>query len=245
MRKKWLATLSSTVVLALLAGSIPAVAKNEQADGPALRYKDHKLNLYSTFGAVQPSQLVILQLTGPVEESWKEELASIGVTLGDYVPDYSFVAKLSDDTDQTVLRHLPYISQLMPFQPGYKISPELLQTIREKGKAKVTIYGIQSEDGTRNVEKRTVTDREINSLLHSDEVVAIQPATKRVPLNNVASGIIKSDKLASTGYTGKKQIVGIIDTGLDSGDEQDIHPDLIGQVKAMWGVGREDDPSDP
>ncbi|MGE5345451.1 MAG: S8 family serine peptidase [Acidithiobacillales bacterium] len=53
--------------------------------------------------------------------------------------------------------------------------------------------------------------------------------------NDVAAGIMGSTRSLSTtasglGLSGKGEIVGICDTGLDSGDPDDIHPDFTGRV---------------
>lgn len=248
VKNRWFRALSGTVALTLLLGSMPAFA-NEKDDTEAvrelsLRYQDHQILQFHALRAVEaPSRLVIIQLNGPVEETWKQQLEKNGVLLGDYVPDYSFVAKLSDDTDESKLNEISFVRHILPYKQEYKISQELLGAIQKEGQARVAIHGLQSDKG-KNGLIQTVTLRDIYTYLASDDVVAITPVSKHVPLNNVASGIIKSDKLAATGYTGKNQLVGVIDTGLDSGLEQNLHPDLQGQVKQLIAVGRYDDASD-
>ncbi len=80
--------------------------------------------------------------------------------------------------------------------------------------------------------------------------------------NNVAAGIMGSSRsLSSTasglGLSGKGEIVGICDTGLDSGDPDNIHPDFTGRVawiksypitpdfdKEIFNPGGDDGPAD-
>ncbi len=47
------------------------------------------------------------------------------------------------------------------------------------------------------------------------------------------------------GLTGKGQVVGHADTGLDTGDLATMHPDFAGRIRALIARGRPDDPSDP
>jgi serine protease AprX len=52
--------------------------------------------------------------------------------------------------------------------------------------------------------------------------------------NNIATGVMNAGNIGnSLGLTGKGEIIGIADTGLDSGDLSTIHPDFRGRVKDL------------
>lgn len=49
--------------------------------------------------------------------------------------------------------------------------------------------------------------------------------------------VMKFDAAWDMGLTGQNQIVGMADTGLDSGDSSAIHPDLTGAIRSGYAVG--------
>ena len=49
--------------------------------------------------------------------------------------------------------------------------------------------------------------------------------------------VMKFDAAWDIGFTGQNQIVGMADTGLDSGDISAIHPDLSGAIRSGYAVG--------
>lgn len=212
------------------------------------------------------SKLLIIQLDGPIQEEWKEELEKAGAELGDYIPDYAFVARVADKKDRKQILELSFVKRVTPFYPAYKLAPELAKDLDSKKQQKIVVIGFDHKDDVSRTLKKlsskidnvqstpskhiatlSASGNEIEKLLESDEVIAILPEQKKQLFNDVAAGIIKSDKLTSTGYTGKNQIVGVADSGLDTGDVNDIHPDFIGRIKEIIAVGRKDtdDSSDP
>ena len=52
--------------------------------------------------------------------------------------------------------------------------------------------------------------------------------------NNIARGIMTANGLINDlGLTGKGEIIGVADTGLDSGDPSTLHPDFRGRIKKV------------
>ncbi|MES2962945.1 MAG: serine protease, partial [Bdellovibrionota bacterium] len=68
----------------------------------------------------------------------------------------------------------------------------------------------------------------------NDEVSnqAVATAGDYTDLDGYESGtrVMKFDAAWARGLTGRNQIVGMADTGLDSGDAGNIHPDFSGRV---------------
>ncbi|MET3292908.1 UNVERIFIED_CONTAM: uncharacterized protein YjdB [Brevibacillus sp. OAP136] len=204
------------------------------------------------------AHLVIIKCSGPIQEEWKESLEQAGATLGDYLPEYSYLAKVKDSSDLDKLTELTFVESVRPFHPAYKLSPELLQALDQNGKVEVTAVGFdRKKDLTRSVKRFSPTQAtkgfaqlsvkgtDLEDLLLSDDIVAVLPKEHWVFSNDRAAGIIQSNTLASTGYTGKNQIIGIADSGLDRGSTTNIHPDFVGQVKKLIPVGRANNASDP
>jgi len=208
------------------------------------------------------SKLVIIKFEGPILEEWKEAVEELGVELADYLPDFSFIAKLPDKKAKDKLKELPFVEKILPFHPSYKLSPELAEAMHSKKNLDIAVIGFVGKDIRRAIQKTSVKTlnmkrtpfrhlaqintkgTEIEELILSDDVLSVVPVEDKVLFNDVASTIIHSDTLASTGYTGKNQLVGVSDTGLDTGDVNDIHPDFAGRIKKLIPVGRPDDSSD-
>ena len=52
--------------------------------------------------------------------------------------------------------------------------------------------------------------------------------------NNIATGVMNANDIGNTlGLTGNGEIIGIADTGLDSGDPSTIHPDFRERIKEL------------
>jgi hypothetical protein len=67
----------------------------------------------------------LIQMVGPVKPEWGKEIASLGVTLGDYVPEHAFLAHMTADIADKV-RGLPFVNWVGLYEPAYKVSPLLM-----------------------------------------------------------------------------------------------------------------------
>lgn len=271
MRLPWHAALSSTIVFSLLVGGFPALAqKHPQRDGENVKIEVREgfpSSAYSLSHKVtslrNDAQLIIIQFDGPVEEDWKERVEAMGVILGDYLPDFAFLAKVKDAKDQNALKRLPFVKRVVPFHPVSKLAPQLRASLNRSSSLQVVaigfdkrvdvgrklrnIRGIQSVEThrhARNIARLSVSGRNLASVLESDDIVAVLPVPERKIHNDIAATIIGSDHLASTGYTGKGQVVGVADSGLDTGRVETLHPDFQGQVQQLYWHPDEKDARD-
>ncbi|MED1943689.1 MULTISPECIES: S8 family serine peptidase [Brevibacillus] len=267
LRKKWQAALCTTLVLTLSLEGIPADAKQEgERRGNIQIEADKGLALDKLSSKKRESELVVIQLSGPVREEWKEELEDIGVTLGDYIPDYAFIAKIEDEQVRREVEELTFVEDVMAFTPKSKVSSELRFEGGNRERVDVAVIGfnqrvdmyrtmtkmtedqdirdIQSPEDAPHISIAKMDQETIEQVIESDDVIAVVPVPENKLHNDVAATIIHSDKLASTGYTGKGQIVGVADTGLDTGKLQTMHPDFKGQIEKLISLGRPNDASD-
>lgn len=72
----------------------------------------------------------ILQFKGPVLQRWKEEVASAGVEIFDYIPQFAFLVKM-DSLSRRRVEAMDAVRWLGIYQPGYRIAPDLMSQ-REK-----------------------------------------------------------------------------------------------------------------
>jgi serine protease AprX len=76
------------------------------------------------------SNYLLIQTVGPLTKDQKEELAALGVTILEFVPERSYVCYYSG-TDLTAIRALPYVEWANVYMEGFKVAPQLLATQRE------------------------------------------------------------------------------------------------------------------
>ncbi|GAA4701950.1 S8 family serine peptidase [Brevibacillus fulvus] len=274
MKRIWQTSIVGTISLSLLITAQPAFAKNEseRSAKKAQIEADQEISLranplHSRGSSFDFSEdLVLIQFTGPIQEKWKEELADAGIELGDYIPDFSFIAKVTEKEQQKLLKKLSYIKRVTAFEPEYKLAPELREAVEDGNQVDVAVIGFDKksdlhevlerldEDEYSKLETKTagraITDvrvkgNKLDELLDSDDVIAVLPKGKIKLHNDQAAKIIQSDELADTGYEGNGQVIGVADTGLDTGNVRNMHPDLADQVKKLYALGRRGDASDP
>ncbi|WP_176560381.1 S8 family serine peptidase [Brevibacillus dissolubilis] len=221
-------------------------------------------------GMAVSSRLVIIRFDGPIQEFWKQEMAQLGVELGDYLPDYAFIAKLPSAAVRQQLAKHAHVQEVLPFHPAYKLAPGLSTQLNKNGQMSLALVSFSEKgeglhDSIQKLQKdglqldvapatgdsprvalvAQATASHLNTLMQSDEIIAIYPILPHRPFNDVAASIIHADQLQQTGYTGKNQIIGVSDSGLDTGRQSDMHPDLADRIVKMIAVGRTNNVSDP
>ncbi|GED72290.1 hypothetical protein BRE01_59920 [Brevibacillus reuszeri] len=212
------------------------------------------------------SELVIIQFTGPIREEWKEQTEDWGALLGDYIPDYAFIAKLADKKAKKKIEKLPYVERVVPFQPVTKVAPSLRSSLGKNRNVDVAVIGfdhqvnmqrtvrelvpdeeladMQTIEDTSHITIATLNAQSLEEVILSEDVIAVIPVPENKLHNDRASALTQSSTLLSTGYSGKGQLIGIADTGLDTGDAASMHPDFLGQIKSLYAWGRRGDASD-
>lgn len=260
MRRYWQTGLSTVIALTLLAMTLPVDAKEREGRQGPIEIEAKKQTMrQQTAGS---SALFIIQLSGPVQEEWKEEIEDLDVKLGDYLPDFAFVAKLARSSDQKKLERLSFVKSVKPFSPVSKISPARRSAFGKEQAAEVAMIrfdddssnsrmigkaGKRTEESSHEMARMTrekKSGQALEEFVLSEDIVALVPIPQNTLRNDVASTILHVDELSSSGYRGRGQIIGVADTGLDTGDEDSLHPDLQGQVERLHTLGRPGDASD-
>ncbi|MET3292326.1 UNVERIFIED_CONTAM: serine protease AprX [Brevibacillus sp. OAP136] len=229
--------------------------KNGSADnvtsGLSLKGIDSR-NIPNTKSSTE-TNLYIITLDGPIQEEWKEELENAEVTVGDYIPENSFLIKIPNSKVKKEIQKLSFVKKITPFHTSYKLDPTLANQMQNNKEVKVVIIGFSQDnrklsrivkDFSNNVETlmkgravvTSVNGKEIKKLILSDDIVWIEPVSETIVFNDEASKIINSDELKGIGYTGKGQVVGVSDSGLDTGNLSTLHPDIKDNVKKLVRV---------
>jgi hypothetical protein len=191
-------------------------------------------------------QLYIIQFKDKDHyEEYKKELEKEDVNFLDYLPDYSFIAKM-DDSTAGIIAGYDFINWIGSYEPEYKIELSLKD---KEGKIKLIIIFIDSfnqedfksfinESGgeviyiSNKMALVNINVEETINLANYNSVGWIEEFKERKISNDVARNITKTDIIFNDyGYYGEGQIIAVADTGLDTGvNDSTIHDDFEGRV---------------
>ena len=215
----------------------------------------------------------LLQFTGPVQDEWKTAVESSGVKLYSYVPDYAFIARM-DGTAFQLVEALPFVRWIGPFYPAYRLADSLRPSALSASPADQPLQlqvqtlpdvdldalasQVASWDG--QVDSRSQSDAggylrlslpqaHLADLAAWDGVLWVEPLLERQLFNDIAGGTILHGNAVRTnlGLYGKGQIVGLADSGLDTGSTSTLHVDFSGRILRTYCLARTNpcDWSDP
>lgn len=106
----------------------------------------------------------LVQFTGPVNQEWKEAITDLGGTIGDYIPNNTFIISLTSKQKETVSK-LNFVQWIDFFHPAYKLSNDF-------GDEERLQLAIPSETNNSNTTSETGTDKPTPEDL-DDETAAI------------------------------------------------------------------------
>jgi len=201
----------------------------------------------------------LVQFIGPVKSKWLSALKRKGAQPREPFQNYSYVVR-SDEKTLALLTKLPYVrwvghlshhdrlrivdsAQQLPrthvFTDVYIVQffdPKDLKAGVSKVKkcgAKIISQDAKSAQLTIQIEG---SGKKANAILDAVSAVhgvrSIRCKIIKRTSNDVAAGIINARQVYApkNNLTGRGEIVAVCDTGLDSGDINDIHPDFRGRV---------------
>ncbi|MFZ6031240.1 MAG: S8 family serine peptidase [Chloroflexota bacterium] len=194
----------------------------------------------------------IVQLRGPIEQAWKDELAALGIEILEYIPDFAFKVRASVPQVQE-MKKLESVSWIGGFQPAYKLSPDLkrdgpqLYRLRlESGVGadavsnELAMLGVQATVLGSDALMVVVDAKLLESLASVADVAWVENFTiyelHRVRANDSGGGTIIGAAAANNrGYDGSTQIVAVTDTGIGGGTAGTAHADIpSGRVVAVY-----------
>jgi hypothetical protein len=210
--------------------------------------------------------LHLIQLRGPIQETWRVELTGLGVRLLRYVADDAFVVRL-EGRDLGRVRALPYVHWLGPYRPEYRVDPRLrgreaaeVRVLLAPGAADSEAWARRQLEPLRGagtsrigtVLEGRLTAAKLAGLAGSEAVLWIEPAPRMRLWDEIASKVVGGDDGAigtpsvvqQLGFDGSGVTVAVADSGLHLGDAETMHPDLAGRVGAFFYYGTLTDASD-
>ena len=197
----------------------------------------------------------IVQFDGPIQPDWKTALQGVGVEIFDYVPDFSFIVRMSAENEQMV-RGLSHVRWLGIYQPSFRVSKSVMSKLYSQRKssgnamvdlrinlfpnidvesveARITALGGTVEErhdtDLKTTLKVTVPASGIQDLPAIEGIKWIEQTPKWQLFNDVSTDIMNVRFPRNTyGLYGWGQTVGVADTGLDQGDinPANLHDDF-------------------
>ncbi|WMW21084.1 PGF-pre-PGF domain-containing protein [Methanolobus mangrovi] len=212
----------------------------------------------STMSMEDTENYYIVQFTGPVRASWKQEITSTGATIYNYIPNNAFIFKMSDNVKVQV-QSLDFVKWIGEYKPEYKYEPELTYTnsiqiasteIDTENTYHVLLFYSEDYDsiassiellggkiisGSGNILKVQIATNMLPEIASINGVSWIEEYVQPTVNNDIAANITNANTVHETyRLNGSGQIVAIADTGLDTGvNDSSMHADLRGRIKSI------------
>ncbi|KXS45059.1 MAG: KP-43 peptidase [Methanolobus sp. T82-4] len=219
-----------------------------------LQAEEKTTSKYSIQSAEDLDKYYIVQFTGPIRETWKQNITASGAIVFDYVPNNAFIFKMNSDVKANV-ESLDFVKWVGEYQPSYKYESELtgeegILTSKADTDTEETYHVILFSESDY---KRIISNIEnlgVRILSGSGNVLRVETSADKIPEiasisgvswieeyvlptinNDVAAGIITVDTVRNTyGLNGSGQIVAVCDTGLDTGNKETVNDDFRDRV---------------
>ncbi len=209
---------------------------------------------------------VIVQCARHPDAAEIAALAEAGEWLDAYLPENAWLVMMRSGCLER-LTALPLVEWVGLYRAEYKMPPSLRQAPADAaapeyeislvvflpGRTDATAGFIRQSggcvlDAARGARRGTIRAKVSGALLarlaELPEVEWIEPTARPVWFNNVAgsAGLMNAASVrANHGLTGVGQIVCVCDTGLDTGQIMNLHPDFTNRVRAGFSWGRTND----
>lgn len=216
------------------------------------------------------SRLVLLQFPTPPTAEQRKELATQGIDLLRYVPDNTYIARVQSARLGAVAS-LAGATFATPYLPAHKLDRRLKSALTAtNGLVPVRILLAPGTPGTERFEiqklltgarrsnslrltqtiRASVKPANLSALLNSPGVLWIEPDHPMKLNDEVSSKIVAGDGgvnktlMQTLGYDGSGVTVAVADSGLNNGDADSMHPDLLGRTPAFFYYGALEDAAD-
>ncbi len=193
-------------------------------------------------------QTALIQFQGPVMPGWKTQVESTGVQLLRYLPDYAWVVRGSGAALRATAQ-LPCVRWMGPMRKEYRLDPALpvsgdsvdavamMEPFADEAKLRQAALarGLTVEKAGPRLLRLSGPATAVRSLADEDTVEWITPAATPRPLNDRSRALIGvTDAWTSLGLYGDGQLIGIVDSGLDTGNNSTLSPDFQGRVASVF-----------
>lgn len=214
--------------------------------------------------ALAPGQkgLFVVQFNAPITDNSRSTLQAVGADLGPYLGGPALIARMTPEAAAKLAKD-ESVASVERYRPEWKVSADLKQgkgaanvrvvTFPAAGRA--TASGLQAMGakptmaGTNQFVLTQADAKQVSQVANLEEVLLVEEAKQPELFNDVARGIMNvsggTGAPWTNGLKGQGQIIGIADTGLDTGSLATLHPDLKNRIAGTSAWGRSGDWSDP
>jgi subtilisin family serine protease len=205
----------------------------------------------------------VVQFSGPIEQSWKDEVTAEGAEVLDYIPDFSFKVRMNPAIANLVAQK-SFVAAVTPFQPQFKFGVDLkrggdinMYQIRvERGSDFGLVRSLVAQTGAEilsyedNLMTVAANGSFIDAIAQVDDVASINnfqlnelhSASNAPAFNETGGNIIGAGAANARGYNGSTQIVAVADTGLGGGTAATAHRDMpSSRINAIYNWAGVDD----
>jgi len=218
--------------------------------------------------------LYLIQFSEPLKPEWKTQLRNLNVELLRFVPEDAYIAFLNSASIQKLrgTGFVRWIGPYKPehrldprlgrafgtaiSQAGLRVKLLLspLASPAEASRLARSLHNAQrpSAYAFGSTVTGSATPAQLEALARSPLVLWIEPAPKMRLFDEISTKIVCGDDFESgtpaiahqLGFTGSGVIVAVPDSGFDTGEADNVHPDLEGRVDAFFAYGGLPDASD-
>jgi serine protease AprX len=251
------ALVFGVLLFVLLAGGMAGAAVQE---GPRLRLHRGDLDARRAGGPAVAAErenaaFRYVQFGGPTGASEVAALQATGVTVLEYVPEHAFLVR---GTPEQLLatERLPGVYATAAFASADKLAPALLGALAEKryqGALRLTVRSWAGQERELAVAlsgmgidpAQPIDVATLRSLIQLEAVRWIEPAEELRLLNDRSRDLIGVAPMWQQHQLfGAGQVLGVADSGLDSGDLATISPDFAGRIVATHVLAPDGDLAD-
>lgn len=187
---------------------------------------------------------LLVQVAGPCESGWLEELTGAGARIQHYVPNYAFLVRV-DARDRAAIEALPFVTWTGLYHPAYRISGQSEMSLRsgrgeyqallfDDGNVPSVVQEIRAlggtiedftDNGINKIVRFSVDRSHMTSVASFDDVQWIEPREHFVTSNSSAqwvdmTNITNNRKVWDQGIDGTGQIVMVGDSGIRTSHNQ-------------------------
>jgi len=184
----------------------------------------------------------IIQLRGPITMADRAALEQTGLTLLEYLPDFAYLVRGSSQQLASATR-LPQVAGFSALTLADKLDPALLGALARGDTlaSQVRVLGWPNDAGALGRDLRAASlssagPASVDTLLRTAALPSVRwiaPVTHPRLLNDVARTIMHVDSAwQDRGLYGAGQIIGMADSGLDTGDPATLSADFAGRMVA-------------
>jgi serine protease AprX len=184
----------------------------------------------------------IIQLRGPIRPADRAALEQTGLALLEYMPDFAYLVRGSPQQIAAAIQ-LPQVAGSAPLTLADKLAPALLHALArgDTSVGQVRVLSWPNDAGALARELRAASlsaagPASADTLLRTAALPAvrwIEPVARPRLLNDVARTIMHVDSAwQDRGLYGNGQIIGVADSGLDTGNPATLSADFAGRLVA-------------